>query len=293
MSSLSGRVSPRRRAGSGTTQGIRRILLSARISGQREHRGEIVAPGRVARNHHPRADDDAAGEAPRSRAADEPLRPPLPPDPGPALQPVRQPICSRRPRADGTRRYVCSSQIGGCGKVTVLADPGRVRRHAGGLGTVGVPASAAGDHPRPRRHGRLRVADQAANAAQAQLDELAEMWASGEITRGEWQTARPPIEARLSTGPKEARPSQPLSRDAPFMVTRCASGRVGDHDVEPSGADRARPRRLHRRPPSPPGYNRFDPERLDLHLARLTRPGSARGSRAARTHSATRRDPSP
>ena len=28
-----------------------------------------------------------------------------------------------RPRADHVRRYVCSTQIGGCGKLTVVADP--------------------------------------------------------------------------------------------------------------------------------------------------------------------------
>ena len=33
---------------------------------------------------------------------------------------------------------------------------------------------------------------------QAQLDELAELWAAGEVTRGEWLKARPPIEKRPS-----------------------------------------------------------------------------------------------
>jgi len=38
---------------------------------------------------------------------------------------------------------------------------------------------------------------------QGQLDELAELWANGEITRGEWLKARTPIETRLTTAKKK------------------------------------------------------------------------------------------
>src|SRR5205085_9738588 len=38
---------------------------------------------------------------------------------------------------------------------------------------------------------------------QGQLDELAELWANGEITRGEWLEARTPIEKRLDVAKKK------------------------------------------------------------------------------------------
>jgi hypothetical protein len=38
---------------------------------------------------------------------------------------------------------------------------------------------------------------------QAQLDELAQLWANGQITRGEWLNARGPIENRLTIAKKK------------------------------------------------------------------------------------------
>ena len=56
-------------------QTLRRILLSARISGQREHQGEIVAEGGVGGDHHAGGDAAAAREADRSRPAHQPKPP--------------------------------------------------------------------------------------------------------------------------------------------------------------------------------------------------------------------------
>jgi hypothetical protein len=99
--------------------------------------------------------------------------------------------------------------------------------------------------------------------AQAQLDELAQMWAEREITRGEWVTARAPIEKRLDTAKRrlaainrttELTPhvgnAQELREQWQTMTLTRQKQIVGallQHVVVGAG----------RR-----GYNRFDPARL-------------------------------
>jgi hypothetical protein len=98
---------------------------------------------------------------------------------------------------------------------------------------------------------------------QAQLDELAELWAAGEISRGEWLKARPPIEKRQTIAKKRL---AALNRTTALMPFIANAARVReqwqtmtltrqqqivaalmDHVVIGPG----------RR-----GYNRFDPSRL-------------------------------
>jgi len=108
-----------------------------------------------------------------------------------------------RPRQDGTRRYVCATGSGsdGCGKTTVIADP---VEHF-------IAQAVLHRLETPRLHEARKRTDDAKGAEwqaeierqQAQLDELAAMWADGEITRGEWMRARTPIEKRLSTAKKK------------------------------------------------------------------------------------------
>jgi hypothetical protein len=246
------------------TQGIRRVLLSARISGQREHRGDIVAPA-----------EWPGIITPEQTAM---LRAKL-------LDPERQTNrfgrrylltrvlrCSQcgsnlqsRPRADGTRRYVCSSQIGGCGRVTVLADPVEYVVAQVVLERLESPLlpQAITQAPDDAEGSEWQTA---ANAAQAQLDELAEMWASGEITRGEWQKARPPIEARLGTARRKLAQLNREAAIAPFIGD---AKRVRDEWETMTLSRQAQVVRalvdyiavL----PARRGYNRFDPKRLDLH----------------------------
>src|SRR6185437_15008933 len=108
------------------------------------------------------------------------------------------------PRDDGTRRYVCASGpgFGGCGKTTVIADP--VERF--------IEEAVLYRLQTPRLPDAIKRAPSDAKAAewqaeverrQAQLDELAELWADAEITRGEWLKARTPIEKRLTTAKKK------------------------------------------------------------------------------------------
>ena len=106
------------------TQTLRRLLMSARISGQREHKGAIVAkaeweaiitPAETQRIRAKLSDPERR----TNRSARRYLLPRL----------LRCGLCDvrlySRPRADGSRRYVCASgpNFGGCGTVTVVADP--------------------------------------------------------------------------------------------------------------------------------------------------------------------------
>ena len=120
------RRADRRPAAQWTPQTLRRMLASARISGQREHRGEIVAHGGVAGDHH--AGRDASGSvryAARPGAAHEHRRPPLPAGPCCFVAAAAAATLVARPRADGTRRYVCARGpgFGGCGRITITAEP--------------------------------------------------------------------------------------------------------------------------------------------------------------------------
>lgn len=180
------------------SQTLKRILTSARISGQREHRGEIVAnaewpaiirPGETQRLRAKLNDPDRR----TNRSARRYLLASL----------LRCHHCEgklvSRPRDNGARRYVCASgpNFGGCGKTTIMAEP---------LEQFVVEAVMHRlDSPElPRALNSSVSTDPAGEEwqaeverAQEQLDELAQMWAEREITRGEWVSARAPIEKRL------------------------------------------------------------------------------------------------
>jgi DNA invertase Pin-like site-specific DNA recombinase len=186
---------------------LKRMLRSARISGQREHHGQIVAKAvwpaiiRPEQTAQLRAilDDPSrlTRRAPRSYVLKGVLR------------------CGRcgatlvgRPRDDGARRYVCARGPGfaGCGKTYVLAEP--VEEF------VTEAALVALDSPQLARAVRgaqddaagewQRWADQVAD----KLDELARAYAADLIGMREWLAAREPLEQRL----EEAR--RHLSRSA-------------------------------------------------------------------------------
>ena len=186
-----------------TSQTLRRMLMNPRLSGQRAHHGEIVAKAEWAAIITPRETQQLQaklGDPDRrtNRASRRYLLTRL----------LRCSHCKgalvARPRDDGSRRYVCASGpgFGGCGKTTVVADPvERFVAHAvlHRLETPGLPEA------RKRRPEDTKGAQWQAEIErrQGQLDELAELWANGEITRGEWLEARTPIEKRLDVAKKK------------------------------------------------------------------------------------------
>jgi site-specific DNA recombinase len=198
-------------------QTLRRMLMSPRISGQREHKGEIVAKAEwpaiiTARQTQQLRAKLADPDRRTNRASQRYLL-------------TRLLHCSHckgalvaRPRDDGTRRYVCASGpgFGGCGKTTVVADPVERFVEAAVLHRLETPRLPAAMKRAPSD---TKAAEWQAEVErrQAQLDELAELWANGEITRGEWLKARTPIEKRLTVAKKKLAASNRTSVLLPFI----------------------------------------------------------------------------
>ena len=241
---------------------LRRMLRSARISGQREHRGEIlgeaewtaiIAPQQTSRIR-------AVLDDPARRFRRSPRRYVL-------SGLLRCHACHGRmlgrPTGDGTRRYVCTkgAAFSGCGKTFVNAE-----------GVEDLIARAVlmrldSDEMSAALAGKAVVGDavweQEAAAAQAELEELAELKGRRVISTAEWLTARGPVLARLEASRRNVVEDtsdltlrgvvghgQALSREwanLPLTRQQAIIATVLDHAVVGPG----------RR-----GYNRFDPSRI-------------------------------
>ena len=185
-------------------QSLRRMLASPRISGQRAHRGEIVAiaewPGIIS------VEDGAKIRAllanPERRTNKAARRYLL----GGLL------VCGdcgerlvARPRSGGQRRYACVKGVGfsGCGKRYINAD--EVERFVTEAVLHRLDSREL-QRTIERRRQRAPQAErwwQEAEAAQQQLEELAEAYGQREITMSEWKAARRPIEQRLTAARKQ------------------------------------------------------------------------------------------
>ena len=100
-----------------------------------------------------------------------------------------------------TRRYVCMAgpDHGGCGRLTIVAAPVEEWITEAVLIRLDSPAMAdalAGRATVDDRHAALTAELQ---ADQAQMTELAGLWAAKSISSAEWRAAREPIEARIYT----------------------------------------------------------------------------------------------
>lgn len=181
---------------------LRRMLRSGRISGRREHKGEIVADAEWQEIISP-ADSDRlrAVLADPTRRKNERVRRYL-------LAGLL--ICGRcgepmtsRPRGDGRRRYVCARRPGSsaCGKMAVLADELEELVVEMVLQRLDGPvlnrALAARDGSSEEIHQR------AIDEANGQLEELAALYAAQQISVSEWMAARGPIEERLNKAKAE------------------------------------------------------------------------------------------
>jgi len=189
--------------GQWTSPSLRRMLMNPRLSGQRVHRGEIVAKAEWRAIITARATQQLQaklGDPDRrtNRASRRYLLTRL----------LRCSHCKgtlvARPRDDRSRRYVCASGpgFGGCGKTTVIADPVEAFIAEAVLHRLETPRlpEARKRSPADARGGEWQAEIE---RRQSQLDELAGLWAEGEITRGEWMKARTPIEKRLTTAKKK------------------------------------------------------------------------------------------
>lgn len=109
---------------------------------------------------------------------------------------------------DGKRGYVCSSEHGGCGRLRIVAEP---------LEEV-VAGMAAAYLSRPEivaalMHNSHLSPDAEIGAELAAIDDrmaaLARHWAAGDITEGEWSSARAALADRRSTLAREIRTVAP------------------------------------------------------------------------------------
>ena len=180
-----------------TLASLRRMIMSPRISGQREHRGEIVGPAQWEAIISPAttARLRAVLGDPRRRTSRSPRRYLL-------AGMLRCTRCGAtllaRPKAGGRRNYACLKGPGrsGCGGLSVTADPIEALVVAGVLHRLDSPELARALANGPDDSEGESLSDELA-ADQAQLAELAGAYGTKTITYGEWMAAREPIEARL------------------------------------------------------------------------------------------------
>ena len=180
-------------------QSLRRVLQSGRVSGQREHHGEIVAPA-----EWPAIITPAETAQIRARLADPERR---------TNKAGRRYLlggllaCSHcgerliaRPRAGGVRRYACATGPGlsGCGKTYINADQVEAFIVEAVLERVDAPEVAATLAGRPADPDLRRFDDQLA-ADQAQLEELATAYGNRLLSLAEMLAAKRPIAERMTT----------------------------------------------------------------------------------------------
>jgi len=177
-------------------QTLRRMLASPRLSGQREHRGEVVAKGAWEAILAP--EQTAALQA--IFAANRHAR----------RRPTRRYFltgilrCGRcdatlvsRPTATGVRRYVCATGPGfsGCGRLAINAEPIEAFIADAILLRLDTPALAAA--LATASAGPASADREALREDEDQLEELAREWASKRISLKEWRAAQEVIEARI------------------------------------------------------------------------------------------------
>lgn len=244
-------------------QTMRRMLMSARISGQREHRGVIVAkaewpaiitPAETARIRAIFADP--------SRRTNKTARRYL------LGRLLRCGLCGARlvarPNGDGHRRYMCARGVGfsGCGHIFIKADELELFVVDAVLHRLDSPELAAamngggGDPDAERIQHEL-------DEATHHLDELARAYGDRAITLPEWLAARAPIEQRMEIAKRQlarlgrvslvqghvghASALRKTWRDLPLTRQRAIVAAVLDHLVIGPGKR---------------GLNRFDETRL-------------------------------
>jgi hypothetical protein len=260
---LNDRGEPTVTGGEWTQQTLRRMLASPRISGQREHRGAIVGLAEWQGIITP-----AETERIRALLSDPARRTNKTARRYLLTRLLRCGLCSStlvaRPRADGTRRYVCATGpgFGGCGRITITAEHAENVLTEAVLFRLDSPELAASLQGRSEDPAAAEWQAEA-ERAQAQLDELATAYAEQLIGLQEWLTARGAIEQRLQSARKQLAmlnritaldgylgnaselrsewPTMPLSRQAAIIAATL------DHAVIDSAT---------------PGRNTLDPSRI-------------------------------
>ena len=199
---LTERAVPTVSGGQWKTQTLRTLLMSGRISGQREYHGELVATAEWPPIITPAETTRIRGllSDPARRTNKSARRYLL-------VRLLRCGLCGEtlvsRPRSGGDRRYACAKGPGfsGCGRTYVMADTLEAFVVEAVLYRLDSPELAA------VMSGTAGSPDAAAwqaevEQSQAQLDELADLHGRRVIGLSEWLAARAPIEQRVTDARK-------------------------------------------------------------------------------------------
>jgi site-specific DNA recombinase len=177
---------------------LRDLLSGGRIAGLRRHRGEIVGPGTWEGIITP-----AERERVLARMAEQATSGRRSPRRYLLSGLLRCGRCGSKlyasPRAN-SRRYVCLSgpDHGGCGRLTVVAEPLEMLVTEAVLDRLDSPQLAATLAGRVSERADASGLADALASDQKQLDELAAMLGKGEMTAREWRTARDQVDKRMT-----------------------------------------------------------------------------------------------
>lgn len=256
------------------TAAMKRVLVSGRIAGHREHHGEIVKgpDGKSVRAEWPGIIPAAQSERLRIILRDPARRTNL------RMRAylltggiLRCGLCGTklyaRPKAGGKPAYTCISGVGfaGCGRINRLAEPVEQLVSETVIYRLDSPALAKAVAAEEKQ---LRGRDQVIESAgeiEAQQAELAREWGAGRLARVEWLAARDALQRRLDALHAQLRVEQ-RSTAVKGLVGRSGvlAKRWPSLSVEQRRAIVAAVLDQVRVLPARKGLNRFDPTRFEL-----------------------------
>jgi DNA invertase Pin-like site-specific DNA recombinase len=261
---LNKRGVPSAAGGEWSAQSLTRMLASARISGQREHKGEIVAtaewPAIISVEETATIRALLSNPARRTnRAARRYLLHGL----------LTCSHCGERlvarPRSGGQRRYACAKGVGfsGCGKTYVTAEEVERFVTEAVLYRLDSPQLQKAVERRQRRVPETERWWQEAEAATAQLDELAAAYGERHVSMHEWMAAKKPIQERLTAARKQLAKASHANALAAYVGNGAGLRAEWDTlDLSQQHAIVAAVVESFVVGPARRGYNRFDESRL-------------------------------
>jgi site-specific DNA recombinase len=186
------------------TSVMRRMLMSARLSGQREHRGELVGPAAWDAIITPAetARLQALLSDPARRTSRSARRYPLK---GLLFCGVCGTKLVSRPTGDGRRQYGCISgtNFSGCGKIRIVADPLEQLIADAVLYRLDTPALHRVVMDALAQDARTEGLQDDLATMTADLENLARAHGEGEITWAEYLAARKPLGERMADAKKK------------------------------------------------------------------------------------------
>jgi site-specific DNA recombinase len=236
-------------------QGLRQLLRQPRLCGKRVYAGEVVGDGDWP------AILDAATCARLRVVLDDPSRRQSGAGRHLLTGLLRCGRCGSRLRTSapgGKRKYGCPPKPEGCNGVAILAEPLEELIAEAVLIRLDTPALAEALAATAHDDGAVEVM----TALQGRLDELADMFAAGELSRREWLRAKEGVEQRLETA--EAALRRQSAGAALAGVAGALRTSWADLSTDRRRAILAAVVETVTIGPALRGRNRFDPERVDV-----------------------------